>query len=41
MGETLIPFSGFNKKDEELWLSKNPFIASFKVQIYVINDWLN
>lgn len=41
MGETLIPFSGFNKKDEELWLSKNPFIASFIVQIYMINYWLN
>lgn len=40
MGEALIPFSGFNK-DEELWMSKNPFIASFKVQIYVINYWLS
>lgn len=39
--ETLIPFSGFNKKGEEFWLSKNPFIASFIVQIYVINYWLN
>lgn len=33
-GRNSYSLSGFNKKDEELWFSKNPFNASFKFQIY-------